>query len=214
VLACVALAFLAVSCGSSSSPSKPLSSLGALQPPPGAGKLGAELVPIPAGPNLAPPNSTARKDRSVDGITCEFNPVVAFHVHAHLTLFVNGQSRRLPAGIGFWPPLGPENYRNGQFGVTGGNCWTWLSTRYPDGLVHIEAPEQRSFVLGELFDIWGQPLSRTQLGPAHGPVIAIVDGSVWTGDPRKIPLGPHTQIQLESGTPLVAPQTIAFPGAF
>ena len=43
---------------------------------------------------------------------------------------------------------------------------------------------------------------------------AIVDGKAWTGDPADIPLAAHTQIQLMVGTPLVAPQTIEFPGAF
>ena len=43
---------------------------------------------------------------------------------------------------------------------------------------------------------------------------AIVNQKVWTGDPADIPLGAHTQIQLMVGTPLVAPQTIQFPGLF
>jgi hypothetical protein len=34
---------------------------------------------------------------------------------------------------------------------------------------------------------------------------------VWTGSPRDIPLTVHAQIQLEVGTPLVAPETITFP---
>ena len=98
--------------------------------------------------------------------------------------------------------------------MTPDNCWSWLSTRYADGLIHVESPTARSFVLGELFDIWGQPLGRDRVGPARGKVTAIVDRRVWTGDPRRIPLYAHTQIQLEVGTPLVAPQTIQFPGAF
>ena len=69
-------------------------------------------------------------------------------------------------------------------------------------------------MLGELFDIWGQPLGRRAVGPARGAVTAIVNRRVWTGDPRRIPLTAHAQIQLEVGTPLVAPQTIRFPGAF
>ena len=42
---------------------------------------------------------------------------------------------------------------------------------------------------------------------------AIVNGKAWTGDPADIPLAAHTQIQLMVGKPLVAPQTIEFPGA-
>jgi len=215
--ALVVLAVSAVACGASSGASKPfapLSSLGHLRPAPYPGDPGPELVPIPAAPRLASPVSQARPGKSIDGIKCEFNPKLLFHVHVHLTLFVDGKARAVPAGIGFWPPLGPQNYRHGQFGVTQGNCWSWLSTRYADGLIHVESPIERRFVLGELFDIWGQPLGRRAVGPARGAVTAIVDRRVWTGDPRRIPLTAHAQIQLEVGTPLVAPQTIRFPGAF
>jgi hypothetical protein len=34
---------------------------------------------------------------------------------------------------------------------------------------------------------------------------------VFKGDPRDIPLTAHAQIQLEVGTPLVAPEQITFP---
>ena len=57
-------------------------------------------------------------------------------------------------------------------------------------------------------------MNATQVGPAHGAVTAIVNGSVWTGDPRQIPLKRHAQIQLEVGKPLIAPQEIVFPGLY
>jgi hypothetical protein len=197
-----------------STPTKPLSSLGPLEPAPPPGRLGAELVPIPAAPRLAPAGSMARQNRTVNGIKCEFNARLVLHHHVHLTLVVNGKPRRVPAGVGVWPPIGPENYRNGQFGGTPDTCLSWLSTRYPDGLIHVEAPIQRSFVLGEFFDVWGQPLSRSRVGPARGDVTAIVNKEVWTGDPREIPLDPHAQIQLQVGRPLVTPGWIEFPGLF
>ena len=43
------------------------------------------------------------------------------------------------------------------------------------------------------------------MGPAIGRVAAIYNGQCYTGHPRDIPLNPHAQIQLEIGTPLVAP---------
>ncbi len=197
-----------------STPVKPLSSLGHLRPAPYPGDLGPELAPIPDAPPLAPSASKATPAKNVHGIKCERNARLVFHEHVHLTLFVNGKPRAVPAGVGIWPPLGPQNYRHGQFGVTAENCLTWLSTRYSDGLIHVESSKQRSFVLGDFFDVWGQPLGRSRVGPARGAVTAIVNGSVWTGNPRRIPLRRHSQIQLEVGKPLVAPQSIKFPGLF
>lgn len=207
-------AALCAATSSASSPLKPLSSLGRLEPAPDPGPLGSELVPIPNAPRLAAPASKATANKDINGIKCERNARLVFHEHAHVTLFVNGKARRIPAGIGIWPPLGPQNYRNGQFGVTAENCISWLSTRYADGLIHVESSIQRSFVLGDFFTVWGQPLSRVRVGPARGAVTAIVDGDVWTGDPRRIPLRRHSQIQLEVGKPLIAPHSIEFPGLF
>ena len=46
---------------------------------------------------------------------------------------------------------------------------------------------------------------------ASGHVTAIYNGKVYRGNPRDIPLTAHAQIQLEVGTPLVAPESITFP---
>ena len=42
-------------------------------------------------------------------------------------------------------------------------------------------------------------------------MVAIYNGQVFTGSPRDVPLTAHAQIQLEVGTPLVAPEKITFP---
>jgi len=195
-------------------PFAPLSSLGKLRPAPDPGTPGAEGFPIPDAAALAPAFSVSRRTKTVDGIGCQSNEPLRSHVHTHLTLFVSGKPRKLPAGIGIWPPLPAKEVESGQFFVTPKYCFSWLSTHFADGIVHTEAPVARSFVLGELFDVWGQPLSRRRVGPARGNVTAIVNGKVWTGDPRKIPLVSHTQIQLEVGRPLIAPQAVTWPGTF
>jgi hypothetical protein len=93
--------------------------------------------------------------------------------------------------------------------VAGGACFSWLHTHAVDGIIHIESPVQRAFTLGNFLDVWGQPLSTTQVGPAQGTVTALVNHRVWLGDPRDIPLRAHAQIQLEVGKPLIAPVTIS-----
>jgi hypothetical protein len=187
-----------------------LSTLGTLRPAPSAGPAGPEGVPIPAAAPLAGTGS-AVTGKDVDGISCQSNEQTIFHIHAHLTIFVNGSPRQVPAGIGI-PGASAQNTAQGAF-ISSGTCFYWLHTHAADGIIHIESPAQRTYTLGDFFDEWGQPLGPHQVGPATGPVIAIYDGKRYQGNPRDIPLNAHAQIQLEVGTPLVAPQAITFPGS-
>ena len=74
----------------------------------------------------------------------------------------------------------------------------------------MEAPVQRGFTLGELFDVRRQPLSADRVGPARGPVTVLVDGKTVSGDPRAVPLGAHAVIQLDVGK-VVPFQGFSFP---
>jgi hypothetical protein len=186
----------------------PLSTLGSLSPAPAAGPLGPEGVPIPAGPPLAS-TATAATGQPVDGISCQTSEQTLFHIHAHLTVFVNGSARQIPAGIGI-PGAQATNTPQGPF-IETGTCFYWLHTHAADGIIHIESPAQRTYTLGNFFDIWGQPLGPDQVGPAKGHVVAIYNGQVYQGNPRDIPLNAHAQIQLQVGTPLVQPEQITFP---
>jgi hypothetical protein len=184
---------------------EPISTLGHLNSPPRLGPQGPEGIPAEAGPDLAPPASPL-PNTSVDGISCGAGEQLAFHIHARLTIFVDGQQEKVPGGVGIADPQ-TEQTQRGPF-VAQGACFTWLHTHAADGIVHIESPIQRTFTLGDFFDVWAQPLSSTQVGPAKGHVTALVNGKVWTGDPRDIPLDAHNQIQLEVGKPLVGPVQI------
>ena len=183
-----------------------IKTLGRLASPPALGPLGPEGIPVESGPDLAPPASP-QPNTSVDGIECGTSEQLAFHIHARLTLFVDGHQETVPAGVGISDPL-TEQTQYGPF-VGRGACFSWLHTHAADGIVHIESPVQRTFTLGNFFDLWAQPLSRTQVGPAKGTVTALVNGRVWTGDPRDIPLDAHNQIQLEVGKPLAGQQQIS-----
>jgi hypothetical protein len=43
-------------------------------------------------------------------------------------------------------------------------------------------------------------------------VTSFYDGRLYHGNPREMPLGSHTQIQLDVGSPLIAPEKISFAG--
>jgi len=211
VIAAVIAITLAVTGGSSGGgglPLAPLSTLGTLQPAPAAGPAGPEGVPVPAGPALAD-TSNGATGQPVDGISCQTSEQTLFHIHAHLTIFVNGAARQVPAGIGI-PGAQATQTAQGAF-IETGTCFYWLHTHADDGIIHIESPVQRTYTLGNLFDIWGQPLGPDQVGPAHGHVVAIYNGQVFQGNPRDVPLNAHAQISLQVGTPLVAPEQITFP---
>jgi len=167
-----------------------------VQPP--AGTPGGETVPVPKGQPLATIINAAT-GTPVDGIQCQTNEGTATHVHTHLAIFVNGQAKQIPAGIGI--PGYP----------TSENCLYWMHSHYPDGIIHIESPNTTdTYTLGQWFDEWGIPLSTTQVGPAKGKVTVFFTSpgkktGIYTGDPRNIPLGYRYQIQLMVGTPIVAP---------
>jgi hypothetical protein len=154
-------------------------------------KPDAAAAPIPV---LAP--VAAIDGGPVDGISRSADEQLAFHVHAHLQVYVDGQQRAVPAGIGIVAPLQVQPTADGPF-VVGGSGIYWLHTHDASGVIHIESPVQRRFTLGELFDLWGQPLGPQQVGPARGPVTVLVNGAAVSGDPRAVILNAHDVIQLD-----------------
>jgi hypothetical protein len=145
----------------------------------------------------------------VDGISCLAGEQLAFHIHAHVTVLFDGVARQIPGGIGISSPQASAT-PEGPF-VSGGRCFYWLHTHAADGIIHIESPVRRIYTLGDFFDVWGQRLSPSQVGPLRGPVVAFYNGRRYAASPRQIPLTAHAQIQLEIGSPRVAPARITFP---
>ena len=141
--------------------------------------------------------STGSGSLTKNGVECNPGEQLAVHYHAHLDILNNGQPVNIPAGIGI------DN---------ADNCLYWLHTHDTAGYVHIEAPArvaQRTFTLGNFFDVWGQPLSSQQVATiklsSGQKLVAFVDGKQYTGDPRSIPLKSKEEIVLEITPPLVDP---------
>jgi hypothetical protein len=130
----------------------------------------------------------------VDNIYCDQQEQLAFHIHAHLSLYINGQQLPLPAQIGI---------------ASDQSCFYWLHTHDTSGVIHMEAPTQRSFVLGNFLNEWstefpslGYPPQLDQTGWQ-----VYVNGKLYNGDFHKIPLQAHTLITMVYNTSHVVPDT-------
>ena len=142
----------------------------------------------------------------VSGIEGSSREMLKVHVHAHLALFHKGEQIAIPYGIGI---VRPFQVNNGFVGT--GQGIYWLHTHDATGIIHVESPDDRRYTLGNFFDIWGQPLASREVAGLKGVVRAFVDGKRYSGDPRAIVLGAHTQITLEVDSPFVDPPVYTFP---
>lgn len=170
---------------------------------------GPERVPLERGPALAPASSTA-PGTTVDGVHCAPVEQLAYHIHAHLQVYVDGQPRSLPGAIGLVGPVGQHTPAGPFYGAQG--CYYWLHTHTSDGIIHLESPNARIYSLGNFFDEWRQPLTPNQVAGAKGNVTAFANGRRWTGSPRDIPFQRHAVIQLDVGSPVVPFHGISWAG--
>ena len=131
----------------------------------------------------------------IDGIRCDFGEGAALHIHANLQMYDRGRKKTVPSNIGIPISVG---------------CLYWMHTHSTNGMIHIESPQSQLFTLGQFFDIWAVDLNRSQadgLSAGRGKSLRfLVNGQVWTRDPKLIPLGNHEVIVIESGPPYAAPQ--------
>ena len=100
-------------------------------------------------------------------------------MRVHLELFARRRVVIVPGGIGV---------RRG--------CRYPVRTLEPTGVIDLDRP---GLVLGDFFDVWRTPLSRTRLLSFRGAVRAYVSGRRWRGDVTAIPLRDEGQIVVEVG---------------
>jgi hypothetical protein len=144
-------------------------------------------------------NNTATSDVNqlappVDNIQCDAAEQLAFHIHAHLSIYIDGKAVPLPA----------------QVGITN-TCFYWLHTHDTSGVIHMEAPQVVTLRLGTFLKMWRDQFPQlqypTQLSSTTGWKIYI-DGEPYNGNFNTIQLKSHELITLAYNTPNVVPDTV------
>jgi hypothetical protein len=170
------------------------------------------LVATHQGPTASKSNSLRPAiGQTVDGMECVTSEGSIIHIHSYLELYVNGQPATLPPGVGIVGPPGTGVSALGSDGLK--SCLYPLHVH--DGepnIVHIESPVQRTYTLGDFFDLWGQPLSATQMmgnkaDSAHTLVFEVFDASgkmtLVTTDPRAIEFASRETVVILYNSPNV-----------
>jgi hypothetical protein len=180
------------------------------------GSYHAARAPIPS--SGAPPwraQSRPMARTRAAGLRPERREQLAYHVHSHLDVFVNGRPVTVPAGIGIKITDPGVHSGRDQNGPTYGNirlcahvCISPLHTHDASGILHTESPTPTPNRLGQFFTEWGVRLNRSCVGGfcrPRAPIAVFIDGRRYTGDPRSIGLADGREIAIVIGSP---PRTI------
>jgi hypothetical protein len=118
---------------------------------------------------------------------------LAYHIHAHLDIYVNGRRVTVPKYIGI--------HATGTFQ---GTFITQVHTHRPDGVIHVESAKRLAYQLGQFMGEWGVRLSASCLGSFPKSCTGLewwVDGRRRGGDPARLVLRNHEEIVISIGTP-------------
>jgi len=120
------------------------------------------------------------------GLTPEPAEQLAYHVHAHLDVYVNGKPVAVPALIG----------------INDSAYLTELHTHDPSGIIHVESESaDKHYTLGTFFAEWGIFLSNRCVGAYCQGYKWYVNGKQQTGPAYALQLEPHEEIVFAIGTP-------------
>jgi hypothetical protein len=155
---------------------------------------------------------TGGQGNPVDGITCREELLNQWHHHVHLSIFYNGKQLTVPEGVGIIGVPGKDP----PF-IYHGKCFYWLHTHDKTGIIHIEPTTgSATFTLGNFFDIWGEPLSPTQVANLTVGSLAVYENGVLQPgqDPSQVQFYPFEDITLvvNSPTPDWIPNYLYPPG--
>lgn len=70
-------------------------------------------------------------------------PTLKQHIHPHLQIFVDGENEIIPANIGL-----------------SSKCERSIHTHDTNGIIHVEAQDNRQYTLGDFFSVWDKKIDR------------------------------------------------------
>lgn len=180
----------------------------------GAVLLVAAALAIIAVLLVSRPNSAGAAPGSpIDGIECGAMEGTAEHIHAHVAIYIDGQSQVIPRYVGI-----PTNQR-----IPGHACFYWLHTHATTNVIHIEAPRNGTYTFGQFLDVWRDtarwdtqstlagslhvdPTIADELAAAQPSNVRVYVGSKAVGSNiRDIVFTDHEDITIEVGRPLRPP---------
>jgi hypothetical protein len=146
---------------------------------------GVRKIKAPWGPEVA-----HLQDRLAPlNLTSNQTEQLAYHIHQHLDIFLNGKHITVPQCIGIY-----GCYANFVY-------ITELHTHRTDGVIHVEAPSNKHYTLGTFFAEWGVFLSRTCVGAYCQGYKWYLDGTLQTTPAYALTLEPHQEIAIVIGKP-------------
>jgi hypothetical protein len=136
--------------------------------------------------------ATGGQGADVAGLPCLLNMPDAYHVHSHLTIYVDGVAQAVPANVGIAP-------------TQPARCFYPIHTHDKSGKIHVEAAAPGTYTLGQLFQIWGQPLETDNVAGITGKPIVVYSTenatvTKVTTDWKAIELTTHKEITVQIGT--------------
>ena len=149
--------------------------------------------------------ATGGQGQTVAGLDCLASMPETYHVHTHVSIFLNGQALAFPPEVGIADAT-PTSH-----------CFYSIHTHDKSGKIHVEAAAPGVFTLGQLFALWGRPLTNTDVAGMTGMPVSVYvtdNGTVTEAidNWESIELKSHREITIAVGTPITEIPNITWNG--
>jgi hypothetical protein len=121
--------------------------------------------------------ATGGQGAPVGTFECLTAPSHVVDIQTHVSIILNGEAQAFPDRVG-------------TVAQGGGDCFYPIHTHDGSGRLHLTVPAPGTYTLGHAFQIWGQPLSNTDVAGItglpvevfvtdNGTVVRVEDATTW-----------------------------------